>query len=151
MFLLQSIPFPMNRRDYIQKILKGAPLLFLAPSVLQSCSKDDDEAGFSTPPPKADLEIDLTLSENATLNNPGGARIVQGIMIANAGSFYFAVSSTCTHQGCTVGFNHTAGKIQCPCHGSEFSTNGSVLNGPATQPLRSFTVTRTENILRVAV
>ena len=44
-------------------------------------------------------------------------------------------SSTCTHQGCTVG-QVAGGTINCPCHGSRFSiTDGSVQQGPATAPL----------------
>lgn len=46
-----------------------------------------------------------------------------------------AFSGVCTHQGCIVQ-TVTDGKITCPCHGSAFSVkDGSVVNGPATQPL----------------
>jgi Rieske Fe-S protein len=44
-------------------------------------------------------------------------------------------SSTCTHQGCQVA-NVSDGAINCTCHGSMFSIeDGSVMQGPATQPL----------------
>lgn len=48
---------------------------------------------------------------------------------------YKAFSAVCTHQGCIVSKveNRT---IDCLCHGSEFSiVDGSVKQGPATQPL----------------
>jgi len=46
-----------------------------------------------------------------------------------------AFSAICTHQGCLVGSVEN-NEIVCPCHGSKFSaTDGSVLQGPATQPL----------------
>jgi Rieske Fe-S protein len=66
-----------------------------------------------------------------------------------AGEFK-AFSAFCTHAQCWV----TAvkdGAIDCPCHGSRFSmTDGSVLNGPALQPLAAKSVTVNGDQLTVA-
>lgn len=45
-----------------------------------------------------------------------------------------AFTKICTHQGCVVA--DVSSTIDCKCHGSKFSiTDGSVVNGPASQPL----------------
>ncbi|MQY37064.1 Cytochrome b6-f complex iron-sulfur subunit [Streptomyces sp. RB17] len=68
----------------------------------------------------------------------GGGKIFkdQGVVVTQpaAGTFK-AFSSKCTHQGCAVG-SVANGVIVCPCHNSHFSAeDGSVKQGPATQPL----------------
>ncbi len=50
----------------------------------------------------------------------------------------YAMTNTCTHQGCDVSPSGTA--ISCPCHGSRFTANGAVLAGPASSPLVHFAV-----------
>ncbi|MGH3937210.1 MAG: FAD-dependent oxidoreductase [Pseudonocardiaceae bacterium] len=47
-----------------------------------------------------------------------------------------AVSLRCTHLGCLLRFNGAERSWDCPCHGSRFAVDGSVLEGPAVTPLR---------------
>jgi len=47
------------------------------------------------------------------------------------------LSAICTHLGCIVGWNPAASTWDCPCHGSRFRPDGSVIHGPANKALES--------------
>jgi glycine/D-amino acid oxidase-like deaminating enzyme/nitrite reductase/ring-hydroxylating ferredoxin subunit len=49
-------------------------------------------------------------------------------------------SAVCTHLGCHVHWNSTEQRWDCPCHGSHFAPDGTVLNGPAISPLEPATL-----------
>jgi nitrite reductase/ring-hydroxylating ferredoxin subunit len=44
-------------------------------------------------------------------------------------------SPVCTHLGCHVRFNEAERSWDCPCHGSRYSIDGEVLEGPAREQL----------------
>lgn len=114
--------------------------------VIESCKK----SSFAGPT-NVNFTLDLTNSGNASLNTVGGAVVANGvIVIRKTGSQFVAFSATCTHEGCTVGYNTSSTNIVCPCHGGTYSsTSGAVISGPPPSALSSYTATLSGNILTV--
>ncbi len=53
----------------------------------------------------------------------------------------YALSTVCTHLGCTPNWLENEGKFKCPCHGSGFYVSGINFEGPAPRPLERFKIT----------
>lgn len=71
-------------------------------------------------------------------DNAKGDLAFAGYAVKNSGQVHvFAVN--CSHLGCAVDFNASAKRFDCPCHGSRFNLDGSVLHGPAAYPLSHLT------------
>jgi Rieske Fe-S protein len=54
-----------------------------------------------------------------------------------------AVSPVCTHMKCKVHWNDVEGSWDCPCHGSRFAPDGTVIEGPATEALQQKSLAET--------
>ncbi len=50
----------------------------------------------------------------------------------------YALSTTCTHLGCTPNWLEGEKKFKCPCHGSGFKITGINFEGPAPRPLERY-------------
>ena len=59
----------------------------------------------------------------------------QGTWIVRNGGVIYALSTTCTHLGCTPNWLEAEQKFKCPCHGSGFKITGVNFEGPAPRPL----------------
>jgi cytochrome b6-f complex iron-sulfur subunit len=92
--------------------------------------------------------VRLTIAEYPELQKPGGAVPVRPngggkpiMVVRGEGDAFTAHLLKCTHLGCTVGWNEGERTFDCPCHGSRFKVDGSVLRGPAKAPLTEYPVT----------
>lgn len=99
-----------------------------AAAPLAACGKSTD-----SPAQPATPAAGQTLTPAADV---GEAKVVDGILITQPSPGVFkGFSARCTHLGCAVAVKNDS--IVCPCHGSKFGLDGSVLQGPATAPLAS--------------
>jgi cytochrome b6-f complex iron-sulfur subunit len=61
--------------------------------------------------------------------------LLASIFVVHAKEGFYALSAVCTHLGCLSVWKPDAGVIACPCHGSSFRRDGTVIAGPAPRPL----------------
>src|ERR671937_432682 len=88
----------------------------------------------------SDVLIVKTVDRSADDLAPGHGGIVNvaGRHVAvyrDAEGRTYELSPRCTHMGCTVDWNDPNQTWDCPCHGSRYAFDGSVVRGPASEPL----------------
>ncbi|ADU00629.1 ubiquinol-cytochrome c reductase iron-sulfur subunit [Mycolicibacterium gilvum] len=116
-------------------VLVGASVGVAAIAVA-ACSRGSESPG-SSPGTSAPSGEKLASTSDVPV---GSGTIVGEVVVTQpvAGEFK-AFSAVCTHTGCLL--NKVAdGTIDSPCHGSRFSLDGAVVNGPAEKPLQPVAV-----------
>jgi len=72
-------------------------------------------------------------------HNPGDRTLAQGfkgdptyiIVTEDDTLASYGLNAVCTHLGCVVPWNAGENKFICPCHGSQYNSEGKVVRGPA--------------------
>ena len=151
-------PCALTRRAFFFRAGEAASLAALG-SMLQACSGSPTSPSSAAPAlptingTSASGVVSVTIDPASPLGTVGGAALVQAsnasfLVSRTAQSSFTALTAICTHEGCTItGFQSP--RYVCPCHGSQYSTTGGVLNGPATQALRQFTTQFANNVLTI--
>lgn len=128
----------LTRRRFLNRVLGGGATV-LAAYIIYPVAK------FFVPP-TAPLDAQSKV-QAATLDElkPNSAKFFRfldkpAVLVKLPDGNYEALSAKCTHLGCTVAFEQDRETFYCNCHGSEFSTDGKVLKGPAAQPLSRYLV-----------
>ena len=81
-----------------------------------------------------DDEINIKCSEGRIVELDGNK---YGAYKDDEGTLHL-VDITCTHVGCELKWNDAEKSWDCPCHGSRFTYDGEILEGPATHKLNHY-------------
>ena len=68
-----------------------------------------------------------------------------GVWIIRNDQGIYALSTVCTHLGCTPNWLSSSKKFKCPCHGSGFKATGINFEGPAPRPLERYRIVLADN------
>ncbi len=127
----------MNRRDFVLRlpVISTGALLGASTLSLTACG------GVAYLVPRGgDGEMAVAASEvpegGALVQGPGMERPVY--LRRDDDGAYVALLARCTHRGCQP--DPVGDRLVCPCHGSEYDLKGSVLQGPAEEPLTRYPV-----------
>jgi cytochrome b6-f complex iron-sulfur subunit len=136
----------MDRKEFLASLGMSAAFV-----VYSTCVEGCNVANpVSAAPTNVDFTLDLTAAANSALKTNGGFVYNNGIIVARttAGQ-YVAVYSVCPHAGSTVQYDTRNNRFNCPAHGSNFATDGSLINGPANQGLTKYNTSLNGTSLRV--
>ena len=143
----------MKRRDFIVAGSQASLGFCLAALLGESCGS---AAYFAQATVEADkvsvrksvfqyLKKEVLHERNYVFVKPPGAEFP--VCLYKSGDVYTACLMRCTHQGCEVEVQ--GNRYVCPCHGSEFTPAGAVLEGPADRPLKTFKTTQDETFIHI--
>lgn len=130
----------LPRRDFVRKLpVLTAGLAGAVSSVTLSGCAGTPYLAPTPRPGGLSLSIEALGPEGAAfLQTPDMERPIY--LHRDEAGTWVAVLASCTHQGCQP--EPIAQRLVCPCHGSEFSLTGEVLQGPADRALIRYDVTQ---------
>lgn len=129
----------MKRREFVGWMTMGAIVTSVVGCNTQTGANSDqqEEASneFQVVGTLDELEAEGSLTDDMT-----GV-----IVLRNADGDLVALNRTCPHQGCAVNLGDNGEQLTCPCHDSQFTLEGELVEGPATTGLTNYEVKTEEN------
>lgn len=128
-------PEPVPRRDVLGIIASASAAFALGLAFLGSL-RLPKAAVLPSPTKKFRVNLPESLASGVAYLPPG-----RSVALFRDEDGIYAVSTICTHLGCVV--KAAAAGFDCPCHGSRFAVDGSVVRGPAPKGLPWLAVSMT--------
>lgn len=133
----------MDRRTFLSWVGVGT-LASSLPVVLAACTSSDSPSPDTSESSPAATNADGFTEVGKLADLEGNGFMVQEdfagaplLVIFNPDdkTKVVAFKNQCTHNQCPVDWNADEGTLDCPCHGSKYKADGTVVNGPADAPL----------------
>jgi Rieske Fe-S protein len=137
---------PLRRYTITRRHFLGSTALVVLPVLCGGgCATNGPEVTIVDLPPVVNQSIVIPFDEFPELKSAGGSIVgkttgyANPIVIARVRDEMFAaLDAICTHMRCTVAYNALNITLDCPCHGSTYEVDGTVIGGPAPRALRTF-------------
>lgn len=137
-----------------RELMKAALVAGLTVVGVAGCnSSDEQSAQSSTGGPTQPSGTAATKNADGTATVAGGGKLDAGtallitlpdqrpaLLFKTKSGQVSALSALCTHNQCTVTWDSSKEKLNCPCHGSVFDLSGKAEKGPAKEPLEKYSV-----------
>jgi Rieske Fe-S protein len=127
-----------TRREFVRgaaRLIAGGAAAAAVVPLASACESADPTRGWTF---RANVDVSALTSDGASMitKAPGvdGASI---LVVRTARETFSALSTRCAHEGCPVNAP-VGGIITCPCHGSQYALDGSVVRGPTVYPLTRY-------------
>jgi Rieske Fe-S protein len=140
--VVASPPGPSCTR---RQLVRGAALAACAPALgsLVGCANRIAPERDVTVPAPIDGRVVIQPGQFQELGRVGGAVVVHTscvnpLLVVNTGSGILAMTALCPHAACELAWVEEDRQAECPCHGSRFAGDGTLLSGPATSSLSAY-------------
>jgi cytochrome b6-f complex iron-sulfur subunit len=127
----------IGRRKFLTSLMgaviavAGGMGIFMAGGFLYPVARKKPEPRFIC------FSGDVPHDKPLEISDPAGRKVL--LMRKQDGSL-MAISTTCTHLGCTVYYREAKKIFECPCHQGVFDYEGNPVSGPPQTPLERYPV-----------
>ncbi|WP_162417325.1 QcrA and Rieske domain-containing protein [Cyclobacterium roseum] len=152
----------IDRRQFLEKSGMASCMALFGVGFFTGCTEEEDPM----PDPDGDGDdsgsngiqvtqqsVQIDLERNEALASSGGWLLITQarVLVVNVNGQFNALTSVCTHSQCDRNWSYGNEVFTCSCHGSRFDTSGQVVNGPASSPLRSYSVSKDGENLTISL
>jgi len=130
----------LGRRELMQRAA-----LTCVPMAVARCARFVSPVRTIPAAAPVDGNVAVPLSAAPELGHAGGAVVVHPagstqFLVVNSGTGLFGLRAECPHAGCILTWVPEDREAECPCHGSRFAADGTVLHPPANSDIAHYPV-----------